>query len=218
MKIGAFLCAVLLLSACVSREPAPVIYHGASDGISREITRILKENPKIIPKSVEPVFEDIVEQYKWIPPKKEKPKEKPPQNKVIQKQKPPVKSAAISNKFLMPVQGKIISNFGAKKDGQHNDGINIKAERGTIVKAAQSGEVVFANDNLRSYGNLILIRHDNNFMTAYAHLDQIIVKEGDRVTRGQSLGSVGSTGNVVTPQLHFEIRHGSKPINPMKFF
>ena len=122
-----------------------------------------------------------------------------------------------SGKFMRPVDGKIISGYGAKKNGLHNDGINIKAVKGTPVRAAQNGVVVYNGDDLDGYGNLVLIRHENKMMTAYAHLDKALVKRGAKVVRGQSIGTVGKTGQVDTPQLHFEVRKGSTPLNPDKF-
>lgn len=117
-------------------------------------------------------------------------------------------------KYMRPVSGRVISSFGPKADGLHNDGINIKAARGTPVRSAENGVVVYAGDDLAGYGNLILIRHQGKIMTAYAHLDKMLVEKGATVERGQSIGTVGSTGQVESPQLHFEVRKGSTPINP----
>lgn len=119
--------------------------------------------------------------------------------------------------FMRPVNGRIISQFGPKKGGLYNDGINIKAVRGSAVRAAENGVVVYTGDDLEGYGNLILVRHQNRMMSAYAHLDKTLIKRGAKVVRGQSIGTVGSTGQVDSPQLHFEIRKGSKPLNPMKY-
>lgn len=119
-----------------------------------------------------------------------------------------------NGKFMQPVNGQVVSSFGPKADGLHNDGINIKAPRGTAVRAAENGVVVYNGDDLASYGNLILVRHEGGMMSAYAHLDKSLVTRGAKVTRGQSIGTVGSTGQVDTPQLHFEIRKGSTPVNP----
>jgi len=125
--------------------------------------------------------------------------------------------ASGSGKYMRPVSGRIISSYGPKADGLHNDGINIKAARGAPVRAAENGVVVYAGDDLEGYGNLILIRHEGKMMTAYAHLDKMLAKRGATVTRGQSIGTVGSTGQVDSPQLHFEVRKGSKPLNPGKY-
>lgn len=119
-----------------------------------------------------------------------------------------------SARFALPVQGRVISSYGPKKNGLHNDGINIAAPRGAAVKAAENGIIAYTGDEIGGYGNLILIRHEGGYMTAYAHLGRMDVKRGMRVNRGQVIGTVGATGNVDSPQLHFEIRKGSKALNP----
>lgn len=122
-----------------------------------------------------------------------------------------------SSQFLKPAPGNIISSYGPKTNGLHNDGINIAAPRGTSVMAADNGVVVYAGDKIKGSGNLVLLRHDNGWMTAYAHLDKIIVTKGTVLKRGQKLGTVGSTGSVSTPQLHFEVRKGTHAVNPAKY-
>jgi murein DD-endopeptidase MepM/ murein hydrolase activator NlpD len=122
-----------------------------------------------------------------------------------------------SSKFLKPVNGRIISNYGAKKTGLHNDGVNIAAPRGTPVKAAENGVVVYAGNALKGSGNLILLRHDNQWMTAYAHLDSMQVRQGQTIKRGAQIGKVGSSGSVTVPQLHFEVRRGTSAMNPTKY-
>ena len=119
--------------------------------------------------------------------------------------------------FIWPLEGKVISRFGVKGKGLHNDGINLAAPRGTPVRAAQTGVVAYAGNELRGFGNLVLIRHSNGIMTAYAHNDELLVKQGQKVERGQKVAKVGSTGSVDTPQLHFEVRSGRDPIDPVKF-
>jgi murein DD-endopeptidase MepM/ murein hydrolase activator NlpD len=122
-----------------------------------------------------------------------------------------------NGQYMRPVDGKIISGFGPKEGGLHNDGVNIRAPRGTPVRAAQNGVVVYAGNDLEGYGNLILVRHQNNKMTAYAHLDKFLINRGETVKQGQSIGTVGSTGQVDSPQLHFEIRRGTKALNPVQY-
>ena len=119
--------------------------------------------------------------------------------------------------FLWPANGKIISRFGSKPGGLHNDGINIEAPVGTSVVAAENGVVAYAGNELRGFGNLLLIRHADGWITAYAHNDKLLVKRGDSVKRGQVIARVGSTGNVSSPQLHFEIRKGTEPVDPLKY-
>ena len=116
--------------------------------------------------------------------------------------------------FHWPVDGKVLSDYGPKDGGLHNDGINIKMPRGAKVAAAESGVVVYAGDELKGYGNLVLVKHADRWMTAYAHLDKISVTRGATISRGQALGTVGSTGGVDVPQLHFEIRRGTEALNP----
>jgi len=116
--------------------------------------------------------------------------------------------------FIWPVQGKILSSYGAKEGGTHNDGINIAVPSGTPVKAAQSGVVAYAGNELKGYGNLLLIRHANGWMTAYAHNSKLLVKRGDTVKRGQTISQAGSTGSVTSPQVHFELRKGAKAVDP----
>lgn len=119
-----------------------------------------------------------------------------------------------SGKFAMPVNGRIISAYGPKGGGLHNDGINIAAPRGASVRSAQSGVVAYVGDAIEGYGNLVLVRHDKGYITAYAHLGKVTVTRGDMLGKGQVLGSVGMTGSVTEPQLHFEIRKGTKALNP----
>ena len=119
--------------------------------------------------------------------------------------------------FRWPVRGRIVAAFGAKPNGQQNDGINIAVPEGTPVKAAEEGEVAYAGNELKGYGNLILVRHPNGFVTAYAHASELLVKRGDKVKRGQVIAKSGRTGAITSPQLHFEIRKGSKPVDPTPY-
>lgn len=119
-----------------------------------------------------------------------------------------------SGRFEWPVMGRVISGYGPKPGGEHNDGINIVVPAGTPVRAAEDGTVVYADNELKGFGNLLLVRHKDRWMTAYAHLDRMAVKSGDKVTRGQTIGTVGATGNVNSPQLHFEVRRGTEALNP----
>jgi murein DD-endopeptidase MepM/ murein hydrolase activator NlpD len=116
--------------------------------------------------------------------------------------------------FAWPLNGRVISDFGTESNGERNDGINIAAPSGTPIRAAATGTISYAGNELRGYGNLILIKHDDGYVTAYAHADRITVQRGDTVTKGQIIAYSGSTGDVTSPQLHFEIRHGVQPVNP----
>ncbi|MGE5540471.1 MAG: peptidoglycan DD-metalloendopeptidase family protein [Gemmatimonas sp.] len=117
--------------------------------------------------------------------------------------------------FLWPVKGPIASPFGPKPGGAQNDGVNIVAKRGTAVHAAEDGVVVYAGNELRGYGNLLLIRHAGGWMTAYAHNDELLVGRGAHVKRGQVISRVGGTGGVASPQLHFELRQSGRPVDPV---
>ena len=119
-----------------------------------------------------------------------------------------------AGRFLIPVRGRVISHFGPKQSGFHNDGINIAATSGTPIKAAENGIIVYAGNELRGYGNLLLVRHSGGWVTAYAHLARFAVRPGDRVARGQVVAQVGQSGNVDAPQLHFEIRKGTQAVDP----
>jgi murein DD-endopeptidase MepM/ murein hydrolase activator NlpD len=120
-------------------------------------------------------------------------------------------------RFLWPVKGKVISSFGPKKGGLNNDGINIAAPEGASVVAADNGVVAYAGNELRGFGNLLLIRHADGWVTAYAHNEKLLVKRGEKVKRGQTVAQIGRTGNVSAPQLHFEIRRGTDPVDPLKY-
>jgi murein DD-endopeptidase MepM/ murein hydrolase activator NlpD len=118
--------------------------------------------------------------------------------------------------FRWPVRGRVIAGFGPKPTGQQNDGINLAVPEGTPVKAADDGTVAYAGNELKGYGNLVLIRHANGYVTAYAHASELLVKRGDTVKRGQTIAKSGQTGNVTSPQLHFEVRKGATPVDPMQ--
>lgn len=129
----------------------------------------------------------------------------------------PKLSARSSSKFSWPVRGKILSNYGAKSGGLFNDGINIGAKKGAAVKAAENGVVAYAGNEVKGMGNLIIIQHSGGWMTVYAHMDNMIVRRGSKVSVGQKIGTVGETGKVDEPQLHFEIRKGTKAYNPTSY-
>ncbi|MGD0190132.1 MAG: M23 family metallopeptidase [Rhizomicrobium sp.] len=116
--------------------------------------------------------------------------------------------------FVWPVNGQVISQFGASGRGERNDGINIAASEGTPIHAAAAGTITYAGNGIKGYGNLVLIQHDGGYITAYAHADTISVSRGDHVSKGQVIGLAGATGDVDRPQVHFEIRRGVQPINP----
>jgi murein DD-endopeptidase MepM/ murein hydrolase activator NlpD len=120
-------------------------------------------------------------------------------------------------RFRWPANGRVIAGFGPTTNGQQNDGINIALPENTPVKAAEDGVVAYAGNELKGYGNLVLVRHPNGYVTAYAHAKELMVKRGDQVKRGQIIARSGQTGNVNAPQLHFEVRKGASPLDPIKF-
>lgn len=122
-----------------------------------------------------------------------------------------------ANSFRWPVKGRIISKYGSKPGGTRNEGINIAVPEGTSVRAAESGVIAYAGNELKGYGNLVLIRHDGGWVTAYAHNRQLYVKRGDTVRRGDVIAKAGQTGSVDAPQLHFELRKGATAVDPLKY-
>jgi murein DD-endopeptidase MepM/ murein hydrolase activator NlpD len=119
--------------------------------------------------------------------------------------------------FAWPVAGRVLSEFGSTANGGKNDGINIATTMDAPIHASASGTITYAGDELKNYGNLVLIKHLGGFTTAYAHADRLVVSRGDVVTKGQVIGYAGQTGDVDTPQLHFEIREQTTPVNPRTY-
>ena len=119
--------------------------------------------------------------------------------------------------FRWPVRGRIIAGFGPRPNGAQNDGINLAVPEGTPIKAAEDGVVAYAGNELKGYGNLVLIRHADGYVSAYANASELLVKRGDTVKRGQVIARAGQTGNVTSPQLHFEIRKGATPVDPSQY-
>ncbi|MBT3940365.1 MAG: M23 family metallopeptidase [Pelagibacterales bacterium] len=122
-----------------------------------------------------------------------------------------------SSSYLWPVKGSILSKYGLLAKGLRNDGINISANKGDPVFAAESGKIVYAGNEIQAFGNLILIKHFDNNTTAYAHLEKINVKKGQSVKKGEIIASLGNSGKVSLPQLHFEVRNSNGPLNPLKY-
>ena len=119
--------------------------------------------------------------------------------------------------FAWPVSGRVISDFGATANGGKNDGINIAAPWGTPIRASAAGTVTYAGNELKDYGNLVLVKHSGGYTTAYAHAERLVVARGDFVARGQVIAYAGQTGDVSTPQVHFEIRSATVPVNPRSY-
>lgn len=137
-----------------------------------------------------------------------------PQQQQASLQPPPPPPPLAGRGFIWPVKGEVLNEFGPMAKGQHSDGVNIAAPRGTPVKAAENGVVAYVGNELKGFGNLLLIKHADGWMTAYAHNDQLLVHKGEQVRRGQQIATVGASGNVSQPQLHFEMRRGTEAVNP----
>jgi murein DD-endopeptidase MepM/ murein hydrolase activator NlpD len=142
------------------------------------------------------------------------PSEKEPIVKSGSAVKLPGLSARAGTKFAWPVKGDIIADFGPKSGGLSNDGINIAAPLGSGVSSAENGVVAYAGNEMKGFGNLLIIQHAGGWMTVYAHLDNFTVRRGDKVEIGQKIGTVGKTGKVSEPQLGFQVRKGAKAYNP----
>lgn len=148
----------------------------------------------------------------------------PPARQIIPSSPTPSNADIVSagrGKFMWPAAGQVLSTFGPTVNGQRNDGVNISGAAGDPVNAAADGEVVYAGDQVQGFGNIVLVKHDGGWVTAYAHLSRILVKNRDRVSQGQPIGAIGQTGQVAGPQLHFEIRYAptsrdkASPVDPM---
>lgn len=125
--------------------------------------------------------------------------------------------ASKNNSFAWPVKGSVISKFGPKKGGLHNDGINIAASEGQPFKATEDGVVAYVGNELRGYGNLIIVKHSSNWISAYAHCKDVVVERGEKIKKGSVLGHVGQSGNVKRSQLYFSLRKGRTSVNPEKY-
>ena len=125
--------------------------------------------------------------------------------------------SATGTEFRWPVRGRIIAGFGTKPNGEKNDGINLAVPEGTAVKAAEAGTVIYAGNELEGYGNLILIRHADGWVSAYANNRDLTVTRGAKVHRGETIAHAGMTGAVTSPQVHFELRKGAKAVNPLNY-
>lgn len=116
-----------------------------------------------------------------------------------------------------PVQGQVITAFGAQDGNVRNDGIDISVPEGSDVKAAENGVVIYAGSGLKEYGNTVLIRHDDGLVTVYGHADELSVARGDTVSRGQVIARSGMSGAATQPKLHFEVRENATPVDPTRY-
>ena len=128
-----------------------------------------------------------------------------------------VAPAPLGKRFAWPLAGGIISSAFGIREGKPHEGVDIAAPQGSEIRAAADGEVVYAGNGIRGYGNVVIVRHADGFLTVYAHNLQNRVQKGERVLRGQVVGLVGQTGHATAPHLHFEVRYGEAPRNPMTY-
>ena len=175
----------------------------------------IKEN-KIVKTGAKTVAKSVVGAEKTAPSVRKNIEQKQKISSDPKKQLPKI-SARSGSKFSWPIRGKILSQYGAKNNGLFNDGINISATGGAPVKAAENGVIAYAGNEVKGMGNLIIIQHSDGWMSVYAHLDSMSVKRGNKVLVGQQIGKIGTTGKVDKPQLHFEIRKGTKAYNPIQY-
>ena len=133
--------------------------------------------------------------------------------------KPVTKPAPTGPKldFAWPMKGTLLSEFGEKPEGLKNDGINIAGKVGAPIRSAYEGTVVYADNKLKGFGHLVIIKHAHGWSTAYAHASKLFVQKGQKVKKGQTIALCGEEGNVKSPQLHFEVRHSGHPINPLLY-
>ena len=179
------------------KETSKIIKPSSEQNTTKEISSVRVAKKEKI---------QIVEKVKI----QETPEQKEKIEKIIIKPEP-----LTSKRFKWPVKGKIISEYGIKSNGKRNDGINISAKLGTPVSACENGIVAYAGNELKGLGNLIIIRHDKNFVSIYAHNDSLLVKRGQTIKRGEQIATVGKSGRVTTPQLHFEIREKEQALDPI---
>ena len=215
-------------------EQLPRLDKNTTSSVTSYAPNTLSSSPR-----TKPVLAQSTKVHSPLPPEVRAPRVKPAHKvavaKAVETKKPakaytppkidPIKTAttkavqakkeATTSTFIWPARGEIISRFGKNQDGQKNDGIDLSVPEGTPVLASASGEVIYASNGLADYGNLILIRHSNGFVSAYAHNQQLLVQRGERVRQGQVIGKAGKTGSVKTPQLHFELRNGKTPVDPL---
>ena len=207
IRITLLLCATALLAGCTPDSPRTAFDWGVNDRLHHKVaanpptakTYVYQDkNAQSAPRSATTVARNV-----------------PGYAAVTSQALPPI--AADAPTFAWPVSGRVISDFGATANGGKNDGINLAAGRDAPIHASASGTVTYAGDELKNYGNLVLVKHSGGYTTAYAHADRLIVSRGEFVTRGQIIGYVGQTGDVASPQLHFEIRSGTTPVNPRTY-
>ena len=192
--------AAILLSGCMPDSPRTVFDWGVNDRLHRPVASAAKTNSS---KDARPVAQAT-----------NAPRAVASSAAITSQSLPPVSGGPV---FVWPVNGPLVSDFGSTANGGKNDGINIAAAMDAPIRASAAGTVTYAGDELKNYGNLVLVKHAGGYTTAYAHADRLIVSRGDFVAKGQVIGYVGQTGDVSKPQLHFEIRSATTPVNPHSY-
>jgi len=204
-KLGLLCAAMALLAGCMPDSPRTVFDWGVNDSLHHKVASRAQtytyRDQDTRPKPTNYVSRDAAA---YAP--------------VSTQALPPLGApAGDAPAFAWPVSGRVISDFGANANGGKNDGINIAAAWGTPIRASAGGTVSYAGSELKDYGNLVLVKHSGGYTTAYAHAERLVVSRGDVVARGQVIGYAGQTGDVSTPQLHFEIRSATMPVNPRSY-
>jgi murein DD-endopeptidase MepM/ murein hydrolase activator NlpD len=199
-KIALLACAMALLAGCMPDSPRTVFDWGVNDQVHRPAAKTYAYQDKNAASASKPtsyVSRDVA-----------------PYASVSSEPLAPLANAPA---FAWPLTGRVIADFGANAKGGKNDGINIAAAWGTPIRASAAGTVTYAGNELKDYGNLVLVKHSGGYTTAYAHAERLVVARGDAVKSGQVIGYTGQTGDVSTPQLHFEIRSATMPVNPRSY-
>jgi murein DD-endopeptidase MepM/ murein hydrolase activator NlpD len=194
----------------------------AAEAKAKAAAKPVAEAKPATPAPVAAAKPKVATQVASLPPEQKpavqaKPEPKPvaePQTTASLPSKAEEQPAGPSADFRWPARGRVIAGYNGKGG---NEGINIAVPEGTPVKAAEGGVVAYAGNELKGYGNLVLIRHPNGYVSAYAHNGELNVKRGDQVKRGQVVAKSGQSGNVNSPQLHFELRKGSTPVDPVPY-
>ena len=203
-KIALLCAAMALLAGCMPDSPRTVFDWGVNDKLARRAAAAKTytyKDQKPAAKPTNTVTRDAV-----------------PYTKVSSQALPPLAApAGNAPAFAWPLTGRVISDYGTTANGGKNDGINIAAAWGAPIRASAAGTVTYSGSELKDYGNLVLVKHSGGYTTAYAHAERLVVARGDFVARGQIIGYAGQTGDVSTPQLHFEIRSATTPVNPRSY-
>ncbi len=197
--------------------------HLSSNALIREGQRLKLPPPVVLSSPTRPMkrgaseLAEVNEDIKKNEPKARRPQSRRKKGQPKQKQSKMVSLPQLAGKgFSWPIDGPVILPYGKQAGGRFNDGINIAAPLGTDIRAAQNGVVVYVGNELPGFGNLLIVKHADGWTSAYAQCQEILVKRGQKIRKGQAIARVGTTGNVSTPQLHFELRRRAQPVDPRR--